>query len=263
MSTVQASILSTVDLTGTLSVPEKYTGPQGKDGESAYQIAVDLGFLGTEQEWLDSLQGEDGLSAYEVAKALGYEGTEEEWLASLKGADGVMKFSDLTDEQKESLRGPAGKDGKDGQDAIAAINPMGNYDENTTYSIGDYVTDITGDAYVCRQDGVIGQEPIAYPDIWQLIALKGADGQDGQDGLQGLPGDKGESAYEIAVDQGYEGTEAEWLASLKGDQGEQGIQGIQGEKGDTGDSYTITDSDYSAIADVVLTKLTNADEVNF
>ena len=51
-------------------------------------------------------------------------------------------------------------------------------------------------------------------------------------------GADGASAYEIAVENGYTGTEAEWLSSLKGekgDAGEQGIQGIQGEKGDTGE----------------------------
>lgn len=42
----------------------------------------------------------------------------------------------------------------------------------------------------------------------------------------------GKSAYEIAVENGtFEGTEEEWLASLKGAKGEQGIQGIQGEQG--------------------------------
>ena len=61
----------------------------------------------------------------------------------------------------------------------------------------------------------------------------------------GLPGEDGASAYEIAVSDGFVGTEAEWLASLKGakgDQGDQGIQGIQGAagadgaKGDQGDA---------------------------
>lgn len=61
---------------------------------------------------------------------------------------------------------------------------------------------------------------------------------------------KGYSAYELAVQNGFEGTKEEWIASLKGEkgdqgeqgiqgeqgpQGEQGIQGIQGEKGDTGE----------------------------
>lgn len=30
---------------------------QGKDGKSAYQIALDNGFVGTEEEWLESLKG--------------------------------------------------------------------------------------------------------------------------------------------------------------------------------------------------------------
>jgi hypothetical protein len=44
----------------------------------------------------------------------------------------------------------------------------------------------------------------------------------------------GLSAYEVAVSEGFEGTEAEWLDSLEGPQGIQGIQGVQGVKGDTG-----------------------------
>jgi len=35
-------------------------GLDGEDGESAYEIAVRLGFTGTEQEWLDSLRGDPG-----------------------------------------------------------------------------------------------------------------------------------------------------------------------------------------------------------
>lgn len=46
-----------------------------------------------------------------------------------------------------------------------------------------------------------------------------------------LAGADGASAYQIAVNHGFEGTEAEWLASLKGAQGEQGVQGIQGIQG--------------------------------
>ena len=32
----------------------------GKDGDSAYQIALNNGFVGTEKEWLGSLRGNDG-----------------------------------------------------------------------------------------------------------------------------------------------------------------------------------------------------------
>lgn len=52
---------------------------------------------------------------------------------------------------------------------------------------------------------------------------------------------EGKSAYDIAVENGFQGTEQEWLESLKGekgDQGAQGEQGIQGEQGVQGDSAT-------------------------
>lgn len=51
-------------------------------GKSAYESAVELGFEGTEEEWLASLGGK---TAYEVAKDNGFEGTEDDWLKSLKG----------------------------------------------------------------------------------------------------------------------------------------------------------------------------------
>ena len=44
-------------------------------------------------------------------------------------------------------------------------------------------------------------------------------------------GADGASAYEIAVDNGFVGTESEWLASLKGDKGDQGDPGEPGSPG--------------------------------
>lgn len=66
-------------------------------------------------------------------------------------------------------------------------------------------------------------------------SLKGEPGENGTDGVNGADGEDGKSAYEIAVDQGFSGSEIEWIASLKGEKGDQGIQGIQGEKGEKGD----------------------------
>ena len=72
-------------------------GAPGDDGRSAYQVAVDNGFVGTEAEWLDSLNGapgspgadgDDGRSAYQVAVDNGFVGSESAWLLSLKGTDG-------------------------------------------------------------------------------------------------------------------------------------------------------------------------------
>ncbi|MGW6741655.1 hypothetical protein ACWGDX_13165 [Streptomyces sp. NPDC055025] len=48
------------------------------------------------------------------------------------------------------------------------------------------------------------------------------------------PGPAGESAYEVAVDEGFDGTVSEWLASLIGPAGATGPQGDPGPKGDTG-----------------------------
>ena len=47
----------------------------------------------------------------------------------------------------------------------------------------------------------------------------------------GGAGADGKSAYEIAVEQGFEGDVNEWLESLKGERGEQGIPGPQGPPG--------------------------------
>lgn len=47
------------------------------------------------------------------------------------------------------------------------------------------------------------------------------------------------SAYGIAQKHGFEGTEEEWLESLRGETGPQGIQGIKGDKGDPGDVSSV------------------------
>ena len=41
-------------------VYQPQSGPEGSDGKSAYEIAVEGGFVGTEAEWLESLKGDPG-----------------------------------------------------------------------------------------------------------------------------------------------------------------------------------------------------------
>lgn len=50
----------------------------------------------------------------------------------------------------------------------------------------------------------------------------------------GTKGEDGKSAYQIALDEGFEGSETEWLASLKGADGRNGIDGINGTNGKDG-----------------------------
>ena len=106
-----------------------------------------------------SEKGKDGKSAYEIAVEHGFVGTEAEWLKSLKGVDG-----------KDGVNGKDGCDGRNGVDG-----------------------------------------------------LPGKDGKDGADGLPGRDGIDGKSAYIIAVEHGFSGTETEWLQSLKGADGKDGI----------------------------------------
>lgn len=66
------------------------------------------------------------------------------------------------------------------------------------------------------------------------VAGKGLSENDFTDGYKKkvdnlVEGIKGDSAYQIAVQNGFEGSETDWLTSLKGSDGKQGIQGEKGE----------------------------------
>lgn len=52
--------------------------------------------------------------------------------------------------------------------------------------------------------------------------------------IKGPKGDPGKSAYQHAIDNGFAGSEQEWLESLKGEKGEPGIQGPAGQNGEQG-----------------------------
>lgn len=61
-----------------------------EDGLSAYEIALQNGFEGTEQEWLASLKGEsvDAMALYKAAVAAGYSGSLYEYLTECLNVDG-------------------------------------------------------------------------------------------------------------------------------------------------------------------------------
>ena len=72
-----------------------------------------------------------------------------------------------------------------------------------------------------------------------VITIVDADGETSatlHNGANGEKGTDGKSAYQIAVEQGYQGSESDWLSSLKGDKGEKGDTGLQGERGEKGET---------------------------
>ena len=126
-------VITIVDADGETSATLHHgaNGEKGTDGKSAYQIAVEQGYQGSESDWLSSLKGDkgekgntgakgnpgqdgaDGKSAYAIAVEHGYEDSEEKWLLSLKGEKG--------DTGERGEKGDAGVAGKDGFSPIANV----------------------------------------------------------------------------------------------------------------------------------------------
>ena len=76
------------------------------------------------------------------------------------------------------------------------------------------------------KDGEDGFSPIITQeenDSGYYVTITDAEGTDGFQLLNGRNGSNGKSAYLIAIDNGFQGTEEEWLESLKGQDGQDGI----------------------------------------
>lgn len=96
---------------------------------------------------------------------------------------------------------------------------------------------------------------ITYSD-GSTIDVGNVKGDDGEQGEQGEAGNDGKSAYEIAVDNGFSGTESEWLESLKGTDGEDGEDGYTPIKG----TDYFTESEEAEIKDAIIADI--EDEIN-
>lgn len=76
------------DLTPSFLKGEKgEAGTDGKDGLSAYEIALKNGFIGTEDEWLLSLKGEEGFSGI-----VGFELRDGYLFAVSENIENINKF---------------------------------------------------------------------------------------------------------------------------------------------------------------------------
>lgn len=83
--------------------------------------------------------------------------------------------------------------------------------------------------------GAQGPEgPVGPQGVQGATGPEGPAGAQGETGAAGANGSDGLSAYEVAVEGGFVGDEAAWLASLVGPIGPEGPQGPTGATGDTG-----------------------------
>ena len=152
---------------GDIQGPAGSPGKDGTNGKSAYQIWLDNGNVGTEEEYLASLKGEkgedgvtpvkgvdyfdgdDGKSAYQLWLDAGNTGTEQDYLESLQGEDGTSYYTHI------------------------------RYSSNANGS--GMSSSPTGKKYIGVYSGTSKDAPTSYTSYtWSKYV--GDDGQDGSDG---------------------------------------------------------------------------------
>ena len=200
-------------------IADVHDGKDGADGKSAYQIAVDNGYPGTEQAWLASLKGDKG-------------DTGEPGAAGEKGEPGEKGDTGAAGKDgRDGTDGAAGRDGENGASAYEIAVQHGYSGSETAWleslNGADGAKGDTGAAGAKGEKGDTGATGAK--------GEKGDKGDPGATGVAGKDGADGKSAYQIAVDNGYPGTEQAWLASLKGEKGDKGDTGAAGAKGEKGD----------------------------
>lgn len=193
-------------------------------------------------EYVDTSATAYGKTAYEYAVDHGYTGTEEDFGKMLNEVPNAVK------DAKQAI--------KDSKEVLQ--NPPKIVDGN--WYIYDYVNDTyqdsginaVGDAFtiVKTYSSVQAMEDdYNNPEVkaGQFVMIDTGNVENEEDSrlylkgntewkfisdLSGAQGIQGLSAYQVAVQHGFEGTEDEWLISLKGEKGE---TGPKGDKGDTGE----------------------------
>lgn len=195
-------------------------------GLSAYDIAVKLGFKGSEQDWIDSL-----------SKA-----SEDAAVAALDAANKANEAADKANQAVEEIEGIV-------DDAIAATDKAEEIASNPPKIVDNdwWIYDYDTKQYVNTGIAAIGNAftyKKEYPSVeameadWgtadvklgEYVLINTNDVEDPDDAkvylktqegwkfivdLSGMQGIQGWSAYEVAVKHGFVGTEEEWVQSLK------------------------------------------------
>ena len=169
-------VITIVDADGETSATlhNGANGEKGTDGKSAYQIAVEQGYQGSESDWLSSLKGDkgekgntgakgnpgqdgaEGKSAYAIAVEHGYEDSEDKWLLSLKGEKGdTGERGEKGDTGDRGLQGVPGEKGEKGDAGVAGkdgFSPIANVVKDGSV-ITITITDKNGTTTVTLTEG--------------------------------------------------------------------------------------------------------------
>lgn len=230
------------------------SGAQGIQGLSAYQVAVQHGFEGTEAEWLISLKGEKGETGPKGDKG----NTGEKGATGERGPQGLQGERGLQGVQGEKgepgIQGPVGPKGEQGEQGIQGIqgpqgepgpqgpkgdtgsglNIKGELDSESQLPQEGVSGDawlISGNLYVyVGENGNVESNP-KWSNVGSIQGPAGPQGPVGPKGEQGEPGPKGEPG-----DNGAPG-----IQGPKGDPGE------KGEKGDPGSDASVTKQNVEAV----------------
>lgn len=95
----------------------------------------------------------------------------------------------------------------------------------------EYYKGETGAQGIPGKDGKDGKTPIKGVDYYTDEEIASIKEEIAKEVTVGAKGEDGKSAYQIALDEGFEGSETDWLASLKGKDGKDGINGTDGKPG--------------------------------
>lgn len=195
-------------------------------GLSAYDIAVKLGFKGSEQDWIDSLS-----KASEDAAVAALEAANKANEAADKANQAVTDIEGIVDDTVAAT---------DKAEEIASNPPKivdGDwwfYDYDTKQYVNTGIAAI-GDAFTYKKEypSVEAMEAdwgTADVKLGEYVLINTNDVEDPDDAkvylktqegwkfivdLSGMQGIQGWSAYEVAVKHGFVGTEEEWVQSLK------------------------------------------------
>lgn len=230
------------------------SGAQGIQGLSAYQVAVQHGFKGTEDEWLISLKGEKGETGPKGDKG----DTGEKGATGERGPQGLQGERGLQGVQGEKgepgIQGPVGPKGEQGEQGIQGIQgPQGEPgpqgpkgDTGSGLNIkGELDSEsqlpqegVSGDAWLIAgnlyvyvgENGNVESNP-KWSNVGSIQGPAGPQGPVGPKGEQGEPGPKGEPGADGAP----------------GIQGPKGDPGQKGEKGDPGSDASVTKQNVEAV----------------